>query len=299
MKQADDRDRGRDRDRQRERDNEIEENLLAPLEVICKKKNKKMKKEIFTAITDFFAYALKILPNSRPAMASIVRTNVLLRAKAPRGLEYEQVVKNPHLLQHDHALNNNLVIALLKDVISTFKQRGKNDIAKALESAMYGIAVNLIEDSLIITPKASKATWTSIINADPSLLTIASRYKTERKLLPQTATNISANITRTTGVCYEYNILGRCSKGADCKYGHYCFGQHDGREGHPFKTCQFNPIKSKMRFTNNNFRGNYNYNYGYNQRGGFIPRGAHNQRGNRGRGARGNRARFRGAYNNQ
>ena len=109
---------------------------------------------------------LKCLITDNVPKAASNEAAILLRAKKPVTTTITAVLKNDHMLDWDHSLILSSVKALIEHQITSLKAEKKEKLASKLRRDS-GILLGLVvEDQLLLTPKALHATFNALFAKD-------------------------------------------------------------------------------------------------------------------------------------
>ena len=272
------------------------------LQLLQRKKNRKLRREMLTAVNGAIALGMKQSLQRNPSRACAIKSSFKLRFKSS-STEWNAAIKDGDAVNWDNPSIGVGTVSLFQTAIVSANRAGKFERARRLQQDLWDIAVPLIIDMFINKPSANKALWESLFEDNPSLTGIKEAYLRERENALSISDNFAKNINYSMPICMDYNLASCDGK---CGLLHIClWAGHEERESHPLKYCQHNTAKSKMSKVKQTKRssswkysygrGGYNRGYRYNN---FNNRPFNNfnpgrdQRANRGGAQRGNRERF-------
>ena len=234
--------------------------LLSDFATMQYKKEKKLNKDITTAVNTPLALTLKYFTSDNPVRAAANEAAVLLRAKKPGSATLYAILKNDKLIKWDHPLLLVSIISAYKHHADIYDQKGYNDLSKKLILDMKELVIMMAEDQILLPPDYMTGVMNSLLSKDAYLYRVLDLYKQSRSDFVASA-NRQRSIARLDGYCIGYNFKGSCDNGPTCNYWHYCL-LHNDHQPHATMECSDNPNRNKIK--KNNYKNNYNNNYYYN-----------------------------------
>ena len=239
------------------------EGSLNALQLINKKKQKKLRKELLTSVTSPLALGIKLIITRNPAMAGMLKQAIMLRAKDPKTATFNSILKDEEALEWDYPLFLNAILAIFETEIRNATNTGNNTKATKLNKDLFIILKVLIKDSLPIKVTAAKGIWEALLQDQPTLTQTKEIFQAQRQSSLHVADNIAKCINYQMDVCHEYNLT-KCD--GKCKKLHACLMPHEQVTYHPMKYCPKNTAKTTKRATTTTkrstawrTRGGYSY----------------------------------------
>ena len=226
-----------------------------------KKKEKKLRKDLLTAVSTPLALGLKLIITRNAPMAAIYKEAIMLRAKAPNKATFNSILKDEDALNWDWPMVMSAVLALYETEIINAQKSGKADKAIKLDGDCYNVLKSLVKDSLPIKPNASRGKWESVLQEHPKLSTAQKVFEAQRQSSLHVADNMNKCINYQMGICHDY-YFAKCDK-ANCPKLHACLMPHDTLQYHKARFCPLNTAKAKRaptkRSTAWKARGGFGY----------------------------------------
>ena len=235
---------------------------LNALQLMNKKKQKKLRKELLTSVTSPLALGVKLIITRNPAMAGMLKQAIMQRAKNPKTATFNSILRDEEALRWDYPLFLNAILAIYETEILTATSAGKANRALKLNQDLYAILKALIKDSLPIKVKAAKGVWEALLQDHPTLTQTKEIFQSQRQTSLHIADNIAKCINYQMDVCHEYNFT-KCDN--KCKKLHACLMPHDQVTYHPARYCPENAAKTTKKATTTKrstawrSRGGYSY----------------------------------------
>ena len=240
------------------------------LQLLAARQFKKTNKALASAISSPLSAALLNLSTSDPVDALSMEAAIIARAKKPRSTSIDQIYRNPSLIVWDHPLLLACIqslfyveIARLKAVASPLARSQ----AAVVQQNIDNISGRLMRDQLKISAPALASSFNSMLQRDPSLMTIHSAYESSRSSLMLQHQNRIDGLNRVVGTCVDYSIKGNCTNDS-CAFDHrciFCNGPHPSY-GCTSLSNRWTPFAQRRR--NNNGGGNNRRRYNNNKRRG-------------------------------
>ena len=232
-----------------------DDDLASDLKRISDKKEKKLRKDITISVNSPLSLGLKYLITDNIARAASNESAIVLRSIKPVTATINNILKNNRLLDWDHPLLLAAIKAIFEHQINLLKSRRKEKLAQKLESDAKALICLLVEDQLLLTPRAVHATFNTLFTRDQHCTDILNLYKQQRETILSEAVNRQKSISRITGHCIGYNFKSDCDN-ASCGFLHHCILHNDPQQ-HKTMLCNDNPNRwKKPPFKPNDNRNN-------------------------------------------
>ena len=235
---------------------------LNALQLINKKKEKKLRKDLLTSVTSPLALGVKLIITRNPAIAGMLKQAIMLRAKNPKKATFNSILRDEDALNWDYPLFFNSILAIYQTEILNAASAGKAARVAKLNSDLFEILKALIKDSLPIKVSAAKGVWEALLQDHPTLTETRDVFEAQRQTSLHIADNVAKCINYQMDVCHEYNFT-KCDN--KCKKLHACLLSHEQIEHHPARYCPNNTAKTKKtttttrRSTTWRMRGGFGY----------------------------------------
>ena len=232
-----------------------EDDLVSDLQRISDKKERKLRKDITVSVNTPLSLGLKYLITDNIARAASNESAILLRSIKPVTATMPNVLKNDRLLDWDHPLILAAIKAILEHHINSLRSRKKEKLADKLQRDTNTLICLLVEDQLLLTPKALHATFNALFTRDHHFTDVLNLYKQQRETILSEAVNRQKSISRLTGHCIGYNFKAECEN-TSCGFLHSCI-LHNEPQQHKTMKCTDNPCRwKKPPFKPNDNRNN-------------------------------------------